>query len=204
VDAWLRDGHLVPSRNGLPQTGYRPGAALDQASFESLATLRMKALGIIVTLKNLPMQWRYDHDDKGAHFDGWLHDKPQVAVTGHALGLIPAGMMEGLLPVNVSDTVDDFLTVLTSSNQGQGAHTTVDISDTAGNNQWAIASNGNTLDNFFIHFGVRLINGRVLPSSEALAGLRSMLGDGLAAFDEDLTRRAAMSQEPDCAADKRS
>lgn len=109
LDGWLVDGHLVPTQNGHPRADAKPGPPLDRAQFESVAKLTMHALGLTVTLDDLTMHWRYRHAAHGARFSGRLRHKPRVSVDGRALGIVPPGLINAVMPSSIDGVIDDFM-----------------------------------------------------------------------------------------------
>src|SRR5699024_4470151 len=116
-------------RGGRPMlAGLEPGYP-KSAAWRSLLTLKLNAFGVSVSINNLQTDWRYRRTADGAVFTGALAYVPDVEVTGRLLGVLPAGWIEGASPVTIEGTVDDFMAVLTSSNNGDGAQFAVNYDD---------------------------------------------------------------------------
>ena len=77
---------------------------------------------------------------------------------------------------------------------GAGARLALDLTGRSTDNRLLFEGEGDLLDNFFVRFGVKLMNGRVLPDKDQLAGLRRLLDDGLGAFEADRLRRAKIGR----------
>src|SRR5699024_6639040 len=121
VDLWLADGELVPTRGGRPMLrALRPGLA-DSNRWRSVVSLDARAFGVQLHIADLATHWRYDRVPTGAHITGLTSRVPDVAVDGRLLGILPVGWVEGLSPVGIKGTVDDFMQVLVDSNEGDGA-----------------------------------------------------------------------------------
>lgn len=187
MDGWVVDGHLVPSRHGEPQVdAIDTDASLNSLSFRSVANLKLTALGVVVKLENWPFDWQYQRSARTAHYSGRITQKPSVDVSGSALGFIPTDMVNVVIPGNIEGVVDDFMRVLTRSNGGKGAQLDVSYADNTSDGSVLSASvDTNTLDNFFVHFAVSLVNKRIIPNSAQLHGLKQLASDGLTAAQED-------------------
>lgn len=187
IDGWVLDGHLVPSRNGAPQIGaIDTDASLDSLAFQSVANLRLTTLGVTVKLTDWPVNWQYKRSAHGANFSGRITQQPKVDVSGSALGFIPTGVVDAMIPNNIEGIVDDFMRVLTHSNGGKGAELEVTHAENPGSGSIVSASvDGNTLDNFFVHFAVSLVNKRIIPDSAQFEGLKRLASDGLSAARND-------------------
>lgn len=197
IDAWVDDqGHLVPSRQGMP----RPEAALTDdiasAGFDMTTEAHMHAYGLTVALSDMRVHWRMQADAGGAEFDGRLNSLPDMKISGRAFGIVPAGVLDALMPGDMTVFADRFMKRLIQTDDGRGAHLKLTLSDNRDDNRLHIAAKGDLLDNFFVRFGVKMMNGRVLPDAEQLAGIRRLLGDGLARFAADRDRRAGMNDVP--------
>lgn len=187
IDGWVLDGHLVPSRNGAPRTRVvDTDASLDSLAFQSLVNLRLTTLGVTVKLGDWPVDWQYRRSARGANFVGRITQQPKVDVSGSALGLVPRGVVDAMIPNNIEGIVDDFMRVLAHSNDGKGARLQVTHADNPGSGSIVTASaDGNTLDNFFVHFAVSLVNKRIIPDSAQFEGLKRLASDGLSAARSD-------------------
>lgn len=199
LDGWVVDGHLVPSRNGVPQlNAIDTRTSLNSLSFQSVANIKLTAMGVTVKLNDWPFDWQYKRSSKGANYAGRITQKPSIDVSGAALGFIPSGLVDVAIPGNIEGIVNDFMRVLTHSNDGQGAKLSVNYADSAGDGSILSASvDGNTLDNFFVHFAVNLVNKRIIPNSAQFQGLKDLASDGLTAARKDtnvlVTAQNAMS-----------
>jgi|AntDeeMetagen681_2_1112603.scaffolds.fasta_scaffold01276_5 hypothetical protein len=187
IDAWVRDGHLVPSRNGAPQIdAIDPDTSLDSLSYQSVVDVKLKALGVTVKLDHWPIDWQYRRTQNGADYRGRIAQQPTVDVSGVALGFIPTGVVDAVIPNNIEGIVHDFMQVLTRSNSGDGATLDVSFANDARNGSILSAgADGNTLDNFFVHFAVSLVNKRIIPNSAQFEGLKRLADDGLTAITQN-------------------
>ncbi|WP_353248675.1 hypothetical protein [Salinisphaera sp. T31B1] len=188
VDAWVKDGHLVPSRDGTPRLdAIDPAETLDHLSYQSVADIKLKALGVTVRLDQWPIDWTYRRSNDGATYDGRIVTQPKVSVGGAALGFIPTGVVDAVIPNNIEGIVNDFMQVLTQSNGGAGAKLDVSFEQVSQDSSLlSVAADGDMLDNFFVRFAVSLINKRVLPDSAQVEGLKRLIGAGLDALTDDL------------------
>ncbi|RJS94080.1 hypothetical protein [Salinisphaera sp. Q1T1-3] len=193
LDAWIdADGHLVPSVNGQPVAAAALGADPRSGRFETRLDTAMHAYGLTVHMNDLVTHWRFSRDANGARFVGRITDVPQTRVSGRAFGIIPAGMLDAIMPADMASFANRFMARLVASDGGQGARVALSVTDRDDGNRLQASGQGDFLDNLFVRFGVRMMNGRVLPDADQLAGLRRLLGDGLAAFAADRDRRAGI------------
>lgn len=187
IDGWVHDGHLVPSRDGSPRIGaVDPKTTLDSLSYQSVADIKLKALGVTVNLAAWPIDWDYRRTDNGAHYAGRITRMPAIEVGGAALGFIPTGVVNAVIPNNIEGIVHDFMRVLVQSNDGQGAKLNASFENDAGDGSIVAAgADGDTLDNFFVRFAVSLVNKRIIPDSAQFEGLKQLASDGLTALTQD-------------------
>ena len=187
IDAWVLDGHFVPSREGVPQLdAIDTDVSLDQLVYQSVINVRLKALGVTVELNDWPIDWQYRRVGQGAGYSGRITQQPRIHVRGAALGFIPTGVVDAMIPSNIEGIVADFMQVLTHSNDGDGARLGFEFAD--GSDSGSVVSanaQGNLLDNFFVHFAVSLVNQRIIPNSAQFEGLKQLANDGLTAIIED-------------------
>ncbi len=188
IDGWVLDGHLIPSRNGRPLTNaIDTHVALDSLSFQTVSDLTLKALGVTVKLGQWPADWHYRRSDHGADSTARITQQPTIQISGAALGFIPVGVVDAVIPSNIEGIVHDFMQVLTHSNGGNGVELRMDYADNPSSGGIMSASaDGNTLDNFFVHFAVSLVNRRILPNDAQFQGLKRLANDGLTAVGEDM------------------
>lgn len=191
VDMWLKDGRLLPVRNGEPVIGALEKDWPQQANWQANITMRFRALGVVTTLNDWHMDWRYAQQNKAALFAGNLKDKPTVSIDGRALGVMPASWLAHM-PVDIYKIVDDFMSVVTESNNGQGASVKIafDESDEQRAKVMADAS-WDGLDNFFVRMGVSMVVDKVIPDAQTSEEIRSLLFDSQIAFSRDLEQFAS-------------
>lgn len=117
---------------------------------------------------------------------GRITQEPAIDVSGAALGFIPTGVIDVAIPGNIEGIVHDFMQVLTRSNDGQGARLNVNFAEDPDRGSiLSLGVDGDTLDNFFVHFAVSLVNKRIIPGSAQFEGLKRLASDGLTAIIKD-------------------
>lgn len=187
IEFWVADGLLVPTRGGRPMLSERAPDFPQSATWRSLLTLTLNAFGVSVMIEDLQTDWRYDRVPDGATITGQLEYVPDVAVDGRLLGILPTSWFEGRLPVSIEGTVDDFMQVLASSNQDNGAQFLMRYNDAADyGSVLKLGADWDGLNNFFVRFGVGMVSDRVLPGAEQARGLQHMFHDALLAWGRDL------------------
>ncbi|HET8707668.1 MAG TPA: hypothetical protein VFM46_15300, partial [Pseudomonadales bacterium] len=191
LDMWLKDGRLLPARNGEPLMDALGQDGIKQADFQVSIIMRFRALGVVTTLDDWHMNWRYAPFAKGATFDGALKDKPRVSIDGRALGVMPASWLAHM-PVDIFKIVDDFMSVVTESNNGQGALVSVGFDESdAEHAKVRAAASWDGLDNFFVRMGVSMVIDKVIPDAVTSEEIRGLLFDSQIAFSRDLEQFAS-------------
>src|SRR5690625_1904067 len=115
--------------------------------------LQIRALGVDVSLHDMNGVWRYRRKPKGAHFEGYIFDRPEITVSGLALGFFPATWVDSISPVGIKETINDFNDVLVTSNHGKGAQFVIDYGHSqTKDNVLSVRADLDALDNFFVHF----------------------------------------------------
>ena len=200
LDAWVDDaGHLVPTKNQAPQADRALGASPAAGGFTTHIDATMRAYGLVIAFDDFETDWQY-RNDGGGQFSGRLDNLPTTRVTGRAFGILPAGMLDAFMPSDMASYAEQFMQRLADSDDGRGARLAMTLTDRAADNHLTFEGEGDLLDNFFVRFGVKLMNGRVLPNGEQLAGIRRLIDDGLGAFEQDRKRRSRINAgEENCA-----
>lgn len=187
LDAWVKNGHLVPVRNGRPRVKTVEAGFADRMTWHSRLDLRVRALGVTVNLDDMSGVWKYRRETTGARFEGHIYDRPKVQVDGLALGFFPATWFDSLSPVNITGTINDFMDVLVNSNHGSGARFVITYGRSQGkDNVLSVLADLDALDNFFVHFAVSMVSGRVVPGGDQADGLRQFVNDAVMAADQDV------------------
>jgi|GEM_PF-2089321 len=192
LELWIDEqGRLLPTRNGEVVGRALGSDNTSSLSWTATTTATLRALGLAVELSDWTSEWQYSRTSEGATFQGRVNSTPGIDVLGRALGVMPANVVEFVLPVNIKETVQNFMDVLAESNDGRGAELKVQFAeDPANGSVVSSQASGDGLDNFFVRFGVGMVSNRILPDSAAADGLRRFLGDGQVAFEKDLDRFA--------------
>lgn len=198
IDFWELDGRLLPTSRGTPSSSQIGAPIPDTLSWRTRLALRIKALGLTVKLHAWPVHWRYHDNGHGMQVTGWIDQPPQsIDVTGRALGIVPAGLIENLSPVSITSVIDGFMQVLTHSNAGKGAMLRVELDQSQhGDSTVVMRADTELLDNFFVRLGVGMIAARVLPDADQATGIRRLLNNGLTAFASDLDRAQTLLAKP--------
>lgn len=186
LDFWVADGYLVPSVGGRPMLKDVLRPIPDTATWQSNLKLTARAFGVVIDISQLKTRWKYQKTINGADTIGTLSTKPNVDITGRFFGIIPSGLVENLSPINVRGVVDDFMSVLITSNN-RGATLAGSYND--GGDHGSIVAfglDGDGLDNFFVRLGMGMLSKRVIPSPKQADDLRKLAGDAVASYERDL------------------
>lgn len=189
VELWLADGELVPSRDGQPLFNQVSKGFPPSSNWRTIVSVDARALGVQVHIRDLVTRWRYDRVPKGAHISGLTSNTPDVRVEGRLLGVLPTDWVQGLSPVTIKETINDFMEVLVDSNDGEGARLIANFQAQKNHGSTLmLAASWDGLDNFFVRFGMGMVSERVIPSHEQAKGLRRLFTDGMTMFGRDLER----------------
>lgn len=197
IDAWVRDGHLVPSRNGQPRLdAVDADTSLARLSYRSVVDLQLKALGVRMDLSDWPIEWVYRATGTGSAYAGRITALPKIEAGGAALGFIPTGLVDLVIPNNIEGIVEDFMQVLVQSNDGAGAALDITFAnDTNNGSILSMSADGDTLDNFFVQFAVSLVNKRIIPDHDQFEGLKRLASDALSAIQADTDTLVAAQEQ---------
>lgn len=195
IDAWVDDeGHLVPSAGGEPRPDRALGDTPARGDFSTAIDATMRAYGLVIAFEDLTTDWHFTGDADSARLVGRLDEVPVTRISGRAFGIVPTGLLDALVPRDMASLAEQFMQRLADSDEGLGARLALDLTGRSTDNRLLFEGEGDLLDNFFVRFGVKLMNGRVLPDKDQLAGLRRLLDDGLGAFEADRLRRAKIGR----------
>jgi len=191
VDMWLKDGRIIPARNGEPVLDSLQSAWTKQPAWQANIAMRFRALGVVTTLNDWHMDWRYQQNPNTAIFSGVMKDKPNVSIDGRALGVMPASWLAHM-PVDIYKIVDDFMSVLVDSNNGEGAKISLAFDERdAERSQLKTTAAWDGLDNFFVRMGVSMVVDKMIPDDATADEIRGLLFDSQIAFARDLENFAS-------------
>lgn len=189
----LRDGQPVATVNGKPVPEARPHLDGSARRLRVDVDAWIEIYGILAEVTGLRGDIGYQPVGDGALVTGQLTDIPAVRTSGRALGIMPAGVINFVLPRSIDQLATDFLTVAAEGNAGEGISGQVRFRQPGPGQLAEIQAGGafEALDNFMVRLGMRIVSDRLIPDEAGMADLTRLISDVQAAFVRDLDRFAA-------------
>lgn len=193
-DMYVRDGKILPVRKGRVRTDHpidmneRPRKK--PWRLVSISEMQTNTLGIKTIMRNYRTHFDFRANERGAVVKARTRDIPDVTVTGNALGLIPAGLIDLFIPGSLESLTRDFMATACKGNNGEGVvmDTRVDQPAPGMPATFDIRTVFEGTDNFLVKFGMSVLNEKVIPSQEVVDEMRKVLRDIHHAFMADLDR----------------
>lgn len=190
----IRDGQPVATRNGRAVEGARPHLDGSQRRLTADVDMWVRIYGIVAEVTGLRGEIHYQPAATGAAIHGELVQVPTVRTSGRALGIMPAGVINFVLPRSIDQLALDFLTVAAEGNDGEGISGEVRFRQSEAALAELRAQGGfEALDNFMVRLGMRIVSDRLVPDNAASQELFDLINDVQAAFVRDLDRFALHS-----------
>ncbi len=195
VEAYLRDGGLVPSRAGKPLRD----AAPDFRRMEAHVHVHAHAVGIHMYVDDLRVEMAYTAS-LGARAEeprastGALavrvRHTPGFRVEGRALGLIPASVLDWFIPGDIPGLARRMFDIASKGNEGQGVVLDYRFATRDGQATMDAQVGVEVLDTALIRFGMKVAADRVIPDEAESADIRKLWVTYRDAFARDLERFA--------------
>ena len=183
----VRDGQPVPTRHGEAVPEGRPLLEPEPRRMTVDVTMRVELLGIIVDITGMQGYINYQPEDDEARIRLQMVHTPAVRSRGRALGVMPAGVINFVLPRSIDQLATDFLSVATQGNDGEGISGAVSFrQNRAGEAELAVDGAFEALDNFMVRLGMRMVSDRIIPDATTADELAALISAIQAAFVEDL------------------
>ncbi|SFM36174.1 hypothetical protein [Marinobacter zhejiangensis] len=183
----VRDGQVVPVRYEKPVAEAPRFDPREPRQLRAHVDARLDVLGIIAEVEGMSFEIAYEPTAQGARFVAQGRSVPRVGVGGRALGVLPASIIDVVLPKRIDQLMRDFLTVACEGNSQQGITGIVEVGGGAGEpGQLQLAAAFEGLDNFFVRIGMGIINNRVIPGERVSEDLKNLVNDAHQAFSSDL------------------
>lgn len=187
----LRDGQPVATLNGRVVEGARPHLDGSERRLTLDVDMWVRIYGIVAEVTGLRGELQHIPDATGAVIHGRLVGVPAVRTSGRALGIMPAGVINFVLPRSIDQLALDFLTVAAEGNEGEGISGQVQFRQNEAGLAEVRAQGGfEALDNFMVRLGMRIVSDRLVPDAAASQQLFDLINDVQAAFVRDLDRFA--------------
>ena len=188
VTMLIRDGQPVATRHGKAVPDAVPLLDHTERRLSVHVDTRVELLGIVVDVTNLQGYLHYKPARGGAVIAAQMIHVPAVKTSGRALGIMPAGAINFVLPRSIDQLARDFLTVATQGNNGRGIRGTVVFEQSAETGEAELHASGafEALDNFMVRLGMRMVSDRLIPDTRTAEEIGSLVSGVQAAFVEDL------------------
>lgn len=149
------------------------------------------ALGLNFDLHDLLLSFDFN-EGPIMHSGGRILNLPPPKVTGRALGIFPTWAID----LSIPGSIDEYATMITqgilkgANGKGTYMHQTVDTRDPKAT-LVAVDMGTMLVDNFFVNFGMRVVQKFVWPSEDVLGEMRQVLVDFSGHVASDLVRLSA-------------
>lgn len=187
IYAFLREGKLVPSREGKPLLDQTPRFEQMVAHFDFHFVLHRVHLYI----DDMRIELNYREHAHGAELTARAKQVPKVRAKGAAFGVVPTGMLDWFIPGDIPSLTQRMLKVALRGNDGKGLVTIVRFEQAdSGLATFDWSTEWEALDTPLVRFGMAIIADRVVPDEKQEEDIRRLAVDYRDAFDADLERFA--------------
>lgn len=187
-EAYVKDGYLVPVKDGKVAAQPLTQMLTQPWHLDLLADSRMQILGVVTDMRDMRISLDFAPTPTGARTVAAMTHVPDVKVSGNALGIMPTAVIDALMPSNIDSLMRDFLRVMCEGNNGEGLVASMEYSQPEGANLATLDTRTTFegLNNFFVQFGMGIVNDRIIPDPQVSIELRKLMFDTQQAFAQDL------------------
>jgi len=187
IQAFVRDGKLVPSRAGKALPDQEPRFEQMVAHFDLHFVLHRVHLYI----DDMRIELTYREHVRGAELTARAKQVPKVRAGGAAFGVVPAGMLDWFIPGDIPSLTQRMLKVALRGNDGKGLVTTARFEQAeSGLATFDWSTEWEALDTPLVRFGMGIAADRVVPDEKQEEDIRRLAVAYRDAFDADLERFA--------------
>jgi hypothetical protein len=181
---------LVPVENDRPKPEKTLYFRDQEIALMAVVNATVDMLGVTTDISNIRSNLLYRPFGDGLRIDLNMNTLPSVAVNGRALGFIPTGLIDALIPANIDAIVLEFMEVAVKGNDGKGIEASLTLQNTPnwGVTRLALAGQIEALDSLLARIGVAIVNQRMIPSEAQGKELMALAKSSRQAFDQDLAR----------------
>jgi hypothetical protein len=194
VELFDNDGLLVPSVAHKPLVDHTLDTNLGVVPYSIRASANVRLLGVRSQLRDLRIDFEHERTARGMELRGHMRHVPSAKVSGAALGILPTGLIDALIPGDIESLIEKALETACKGNQGKGIELAVHFdrqpSGASANATLDGAVTFEAIDNFLVKFGVAHFTDHMLPSEAVRADVERLMRDVHSAFAEDLRRYA--------------
>jgi hypothetical protein len=153
-------------------------------------------LGVRSRLQAIRVDFEHERTERGMQLRGRITQVPSVQVSGAALGFIPTGLIDAVIPGNMQGLFEKSLTTACKGNLGKGVELHARYDRRPGGNatiDGAVAVEA--VDNFLVKLGVGYFSDHLMPDDDVRADTARLMADMQSAFTADLERYARAQPE---------
>jgi hypothetical protein len=189
VEAYLRDGGVVPSRAGKPLLAVAP----DIRRMEAHIDVHTHAVGLHMYIDDLRVELAYAPTGT---LTTRIRHTPGFRVEGRALGLIPASMLDWFIPGDIPSLARRMFDSASKGNDGQGVVFDYRFGSRSELATLEAQAGVEVLDTALIRLGLSIAADRVIPDEDQSADIHKLLVAYRDAFARDLERYARYGKLP--------
>lgn len=188
VELFVANGRIVPIKGGKVVLNAPPMEQNKPLEFTAHMDSTMSILGVVTHIQNAKARVQFLSHDSGMKMVGQLNHVPDIQVQGNALGFMPTALIDVVLPKDLHEIIEEFMSVACLGNEGKGilVGAQFDQGEKGRTSTLAIKSAIEGLDNFFVRIGMGIVSDRVIPDPKVSTDLRKLIFDSQEAFASDL------------------
>jgi len=188
LEGYVRNGELLPVKDNKPILIDRVAQAEQQLTVK--AHILMRVFGLEISMNNLISNVLYRKNTKEIELFASTTQMPDINIEGRFFGIMPASMIDSLMPSGIDGLAKEFMKVAVEGDNGKGIHQHVRLLQEKPKqlSNLKIESTFEGLNNFMVRLGVSIISKRVIPGDDATNDIRRLMLDSNKAFASDLVR----------------
>jgi len=188
LEGYVRDGQLLPVKDNKPLL--IDSTAQKEQNLTVRTHVLVRVFGLKISLKNIISNVLYRKSAKDIEVFASTTQLPDISIEGRFFGVMPASMIDALMPSGIDGLAKEFMKVAVEGDSGKGIHQYIHLLQKKPKqlSNLKIESTFEGLNNFMVRLGVSIISKRVIPSDEATDDIRRLMLDGNKAFTSDLVR----------------
>jgi hypothetical protein len=167
-------------------------AKISNFSGKIITNFRAKVYGLTIENKGIESSLEYQ-DGETAVLKSKLLDVPGAKFSGGLFGFLPPDFLNLMMPGSLEGYAKIFSDGLLHGNGGKGAFAEIRFDSSVeaqSTMRWRIT--GELKDDFFLTFGLRVLNDYLWPSDETLADMQGLSAQVAACLDKDIQKLNAI------------
>jgi hypothetical protein len=188
VEGRLHDGRLVPTLDGEAVLDAEPGERY---------TARVDVHGNLNGVRISVREWRFQTGlrelSDGVQWSFRSTQAPAVEVLGSVYGVLPAWAIDVVIPGNMRELIEEFLSVACGGNFGHGLRAFLEVRQAAGGGPGTVSLMGSLelYNSLLVSLVASVAGQKFWPDDDTQDDLRHLLSDGLDAVAADLAAWSA-------------